>query len=356
MRVVCFFVSLFIICCRPLYTLCFLLIFFFEYVFFIQYIYKIYVNYDDYLVLEVGGLDIGYSNILEIWIMYCRLLAFSRLYALLSKKTISWRVFFSIAVYFLGVPIRFIKIACFLIFKNKGNLKEGIRSLYSNLYYILKDLKIEVLSRKVYLNSGTLGKLLKSTSLHKEEKSVALGLLIDLKNTTLDFVEHESKMGNIDFRRGKLVTREGSVIESHFTYQKGSVLHATSSLPRVLDKSQISTDPIRSLIKESAKNPASIITMDPKHLKFYGKIKTVSSSEVHSAIYEHLSVFEIPEENYKYVAEKVFRYEYILQVYTKNVNPQLSKDLRSNLYTHALINASNQDMLDVIEKWSDDFF
>jgi hypothetical protein len=30
--------------------------------------------------------------------------------------------------------------------------------------------------------------------------------------------------------------------------------------------------------------------------------------------------------------------------------------LRSNLYTHALINASNQDMLDVIEKWSDDFF
>jgi hypothetical protein len=30
--------------------------------------------------------------------------------------------------------------------------------------------------------------------------------------------------------------------------------------------------------------------------------------------------------------------------------------LRSNLYTHALISASNQDMLDVIEKWSDEFF
>jgi len=259
-------------------------------------------------------------------------------------------------VYFLGVPIRFIRITYFLIFKNKGNLKEGIRSLYSNLYYILKDLKIEVLSRKIYLNSGTLGKLLKGTGLHREEKSRALGLLIDLKNATLDFVEHESKMGNIDFRRGKLVTREGSVIDSHFTYQKGSVLHATSSLPRVLDKSQISTDPIKSLIKEGAKNPASIITIEPKQLKFYGKIKTVSSSEVHSAIYEHLSAFEIPEENYKYIAEKVFRYEYILQVYTKNVNPQLSKDLRSNLYTHALINASNQDMLDVIEEWSDDFF
>ena len=94
-------------------------------------------------------------------------------------------MFFSIAVYFLGVPIRFIKIAYFLIFKNKGNLKEGIRSLYSNLYYILKDLKIEVLSRKIYLNSGTLGKLLKSTSLHREEKSRALELLIDLKNTQI---------------------------------------------------------------------------------------------------------------------------------------------------------------------------
>ncbi len=89
MRLVCFFVSLFIICCRPLYALCFLLVFFFEYIFFIEYIYKIYVNYDDYLVLEVGSIDIGYSNTLEIWIMYCRLLAFSRLYALLSKKTIS---------------------------------------------------------------------------------------------------------------------------------------------------------------------------------------------------------------------------------------------------------------------------
>jgi hypothetical protein len=41
----------------------------FEYVFFIEYIYKIYVNYDDYLVLEVGSIDIGYSNTLEIWIM-----------------------------------------------------------------------------------------------------------------------------------------------------------------------------------------------------------------------------------------------------------------------------------------------
>jgi hypothetical protein len=105
-------------------------------------------------------------------------------------------------VYFLGVPIRFIRIAYFLIFKNKGNLKEGIRSLYSNLYYILKDLKIEVLSRKIYLNSGTLGKLLKGAGLHKEEKSRALGLLIDLKNAALDFVEHESKMGKVGDKGG----------------------------------------------------------------------------------------------------------------------------------------------------------
>jgi hypothetical protein len=347
--------SLFIICYKPLYTLCFLLVFFFEYLFFIKYVYTIYINYDGYLILEVGSIDIGYSNTLEIWIMYCRLLAFSRLYVVLSKKTIDRRVIFSIIWYFLGVPIRFIKIIYFLIFKNKRSFKEGIRVLYLNLYYILKDLKIEVLSRKIYLNSGSLGKLLRSTSLHKEEKSKAFKLLTDLKSISLDIVRHESRMDSMDFRRGTMITQEGSIIHSHYTYFDGNALHATSNLPRVLMPSQMGTHPIKSLIAEGARNPASIITLDPKKIIYDTKIKSVSSGEVYSAIYEHLNKFEIPEENYKYVAEKVYRYEYVLQIYTKNVNTELSKDLRCNLYTHALINASSQDMLDVIEEWSNDF-
>ena len=253
---------------------------------------------------------------------------------------------------FLEIPIRFIKIVYFIIFKNKKSFAEGIETLYLNLYNMLNDLKIEVLSRKIYLNCNTLGKLLISTGLHKGEKAKAFGLLTDLKNISLDVMKHESKMDYIKFQRGTMITQEDFKVYSHYTYWHNNALHATSKLPPILLPSQISTDPIRSLIKENAINPVSIITMNPKEIIFDKKIKSVSSGEVYSAIYDHLNKFEIPEENYKYIAEKVYRYEYVLQIYTKSVNTGLSKDLRCNLYIHALLNADSQDMLDAIEEWS----
>lgn len=356
-RSILFFMCLAVLCYKPLYFLRFLFLFCFEYLFFIKYIYDIYIYYNDYISIKIDLISMDRYSTLEIWIEYCRLNAFNRLYIILSReKTSKGRLFIALVFYFLGIPFRFLKISYFFIIENKESFRRGIIFLYYKLYFILKELRIEVLSGKIYLNCFTLGKLLRYTNLHKTETEKAFKLLMELKKISEDFANHESKLGYIEFNRMSIETKEGNKIWLHYGTGRRNTVHQTSFVPKILSESQIASNSFTSLIKEGSKNPGSIITIEPKIIKIDSKTKPVPYGEFCSAIYEYLDKFEIPEEKYQYIKEKVYRYEYVLQIYTKNVNPELVKQLRCDLYNHALLNSSEEDIINELDKWKYDIF
>ena len=71
---------------KSLYTLWFVLILFYEYLWFINFIINIYNNYTKYYIIEVEEINISDKNSFEIWIEYCKLQEFKRLYILLMKN------------------------------------------------------------------------------------------------------------------------------------------------------------------------------------------------------------------------------------------------------------------------------
>lgn len=149
---------------KPLYTLWFILVLFYEYLWFINFLINIRRNSTNYYIIKIEKLDLSDKNIIEIWVEYCKLLAFKRLYLLLMKnKKVSalgvLKVFFFILF---GIPIKFLNLCYHFLFKSQGGFKMGLESLYINLYYTLKECKIEILNKDIYLNCFTLGKLCKS--------------------------------------------------------------------------------------------------------------------------------------------------------------------------------------------------
>ena len=336
---------------KPFYTLSFFCLFCFEYFYFFRYLYTILINNSRYLVFKISDEGISESSVMGIWTRYCEMLAFKRIYILLSKKKrISIRVIMWLIIYFLGIPIKILRII-FFIFKSKKGFKDGVLEIYYKVYFKINKLKIEVLEGEFYLNCSTLGKLIVKINPSMLNENKIFELINELKLLSIKYNKYEMNDEPIKMMRMGFKTQEGNIIIPHYGYFEKNIIHATSNVKITLTSTQKIALPFPNLIKEGAKSPGSIITDAPLEVYSDDKFKMISKEELSSVVYDHLDKFDLPKENYKYISDKDYSFRYVFQMYNKNINENLISELRCNFYSEALINADNEDILGAIEEW-----
>lgn len=132
-----------------IYIILFLILFSLEHLYFLSYVKKIFIK-DRYICIEPEYKHL--DNIVDLWIHYCKLCAFKRIYLLCKKTKISLlTILLAIIIISLGIPIKVLKVVNFLI--EYGSLKEGIKLLYYTEYDLIKDCKIENLKGRILLNN-----------------------------------------------------------------------------------------------------------------------------------------------------------------------------------------------------------
>lgn len=347
-----------IVYCKPLYSLWLVLILFYEYLWFVNFIINIYNNYTKYYIIEVEEIDISAKNSFEIWIEYCKLQAFKRLYILLmkNKKLNTLNVFKTFFIIIFSIPFKLLTLAYFfLVKKNNEKFRTNLNTLYVNSYNKLKYCKIEVLNKKIYLNCFTVGKLcnnlLKRNSLINEENFL-YGIRA-LKTQSKEFEKFEIE--NIELNLISAKDKNNDLIYwPHYGWKEGTTtLHGTSKLPSYLHVTQLNDVPIPDLVKFGAKNPATIITKDVTKVFTLNKLKFVKKQDLESIKYNHPELFKQSKEDYTYINYKHKIYENILYEFfklEKNINSSLVNELRTNNYNFILSYANEKDF---IEEYND---
>lgn len=347
--------AIFILYHKFIYTWFILILFFFEYGVFINYLYKIHKNYYDYYDISVKEVDLWDCNIVEIWIEYSNLLAYSRLYSTLGGRMSVNKLIISILIYITNLPIRIIKLLWYFLYTNKNSFREGMENLYISLYYTLKDRKIEVYSGNIYLNCFTIGKLLQSIARDVNDKNLLCKSLIDLRSIYKKIYEDEMKIKdpNVKLKHAIIETNEGSKISvPHYTYvDMGNTLHATSKIPNKLDKSQKVEIPLKSLMLPSAPNPGTIISEDVKKIVIIknGPYRLLPTLELAAILYGYPDLFNMDKDSFKYIYEKNYIFSSWMQLHFKRVDVNECKLLTANHYMACLIGMNDEMILYEVE-------
>lgn len=292
---------------------------------------------------------------------YSKLQAFQRIYFILMKKRFSiLNILKSSLILILNIPFKFLKICYYFIFVNKGNIRWGLEILYINSYYLLKDSKIEILNNKIYLNCYSLGKAL--SKLRPNCKNLSEQQLFnffhDLKLAAANFKSYElTNHKYLKIPLAKVITKENIEIHGyHYTYKNFShSIHSTSNIPSKIELSQIIDPPMLSMVKHSAANPGSIISKNiQKYFPDWKRYKILSEYEIDSIKFNHLDLFDLSDENYKYIDRKhnIFK-EIIIANLGQNAIEDSSfyTELRNNCYSNILINSNNSDIIEEINNY-----
>lgn len=348
--------SSFILYYRPLYGFFLIVIFFFEYLWLINYIYNIYKNFDKYYRIEVPKVDISDKNCIEIWIEYNKIQAFQRVYGIFSKKKLTLKNIIVVTfVIILNVPLKFLKLLKYFLINNKKSFKEGLKILYTSLYYLLKENKLEVLNKKIYLNCFTIGKLLKKIDCKNMSEQEVFNFLHDLRLVANNFYNYElMNQSFVTMKLSKIETKEGVLVNApHYAHEENNnVLHATSKMPKEVALSQKWDFPLPSLIKKNAVNPVTIISQDIKNIKTSDSYLIVPIYEINSIKFNNLHSFNLTPEQYTYMFEKDKTYSDLLQTHLKEgkiLDESLCSELRTNCYTHNFINISDKQIIEEIK-------
>ena len=300
-------------------------------------------------------------SVLEIWMEYCKLQAFQKIYSLFLRK----KSFYGIVIIVFDVPFKILKLFFYFIFRTKFGLKLSLENLYFKSYCNLKNCKIEILNWKIYLNCHTLAKLAISLGmLDKTSKKNVLGAIKDLKKEVAKFEKIEKKSEEFQtFYLGDAYHKDGEIYKSHYTFfENSATIHATSNVPKELLASQKVDSPLPTLTKFGSRNPGSIITTDVKHINTYGKFKKVPKHELDAIKFNHQETFIMDVNSSRYMSDKNMAYWSILhhhirgnEVYDKKI---LDK-LRIGCFNNVLLNMSNDEIekeLDELEQLGKPFF
>ncbi len=285
-------------------------------------------------------------------------MAFKRVYYVLSKKKINFRVLFkSFCFFILGIPKRFLDLLVYFLYKNKAGFREGLDVLYYHSYYQLRYAKIEVLNGEITLNCNDLTKLI-SKVLNKHNSEKVVNLILSLKDASSDFSKYELENSEyVKMISGGIVTKEGTSVKMpHYLHEeKGYILHASSNIDVNLDSSQFSDVSMGSLIKKGAKNPGTIFSENAKISFLTRNHKLIPTFEMSALKFNHLEIFDLSNERYKYIYNKDLIYKSIMLSYLGYVDNNLAKELLANYYTNALNCATLEDIINEINSHKNDF-
>ena len=291
-------------------------------------------------------------TILELWFEYCRLLAYSRLYILLSRRKVNKYILLKGAfIYILGLPMKILRLLFYFIYKNRDSFREGLEVLYYDMYYKLQHSKIEIYSRKIYINCYNISKLLTQISNKNTSKNDLFNFLKKLRDITMDLDRKEKDFNRVKMIMGVLETDEGSKTKiPHFMFvQDKNTIHMTSKVPKNLDPSQERDMPISSLILTNSSDPGTIVSKNVRDIRLLQKSTLVKNTDLMSIMIKHPDKFYMDPSSIEYMYERQYLYDSLLQSFFNKVDRTVSRELGSGLYTHIIINSTDMDLLREIE-------
>lgn len=268
---VCFLFS-FCIYYRPLYSTTLLILFFMENFYFANYAFKFYTykKQDSYNCLQYNYDPNGLNSAFEIWLNIANILAYKKVYILCLKKKISFLSFLRTFLIILsGIPFKLLKIAFFLIKKNNSIRNNLLEYFYLN-YNDIKNTKIEIINKRVYLNCSTRIDILKKiTHFNRNKDSVEI-FNIYRRLMNINATNMAAKKSLTQFNMGFLTSEEGVKIKGgHWSRESvikingdkvKTITHATSSVPSKISDTQFASIVMPDLQKKGSQNPGTIFT------------------------------------------------------------------------------------------------
>lgn len=345
--------SLLIMNCKSFLFFVFWCLFYFEYIWFMVYSIKLWSKWDDYCCVYIKDVDLSDLSTIEVWIEYCRISAFSRLYSLLSRKRMSFiNLLLCFFIITFGLPYRLIKIS-YVLFMYNMNFKDSLRHFYISAYRLNQHKKIEVLRGHVTLNCYTYLKFLNSINFKNLSKEMQFLCIKDFRNLCLYNIKEDSERSKeIELVLSKIKTKEGIIIPPHYgKIVNSNFIHVTSKKPNILE-SQKFLPAMISAIKPGAKSPGSVLSTDINDCWKIGKSIYVPSSEFDSVVYDYADMYNIPKSRCEYIRDKDIRIQELLHKYTNLSEKEvkiLKEEIRNGFYNEALINISDNDILNIID-------
>lgn len=324
-------------------------------------------NRKGYYVINIKQASFYEKSLLDVWLEYCKLQAFKRLYIIFLKKNFSLKsVVSGLLIFFLGLPIRFLRL-CYRLFMNPCSLRSSLESLYFENYHILKDCKIEILNKKIYLNCFTVGKFFSKFSKCSISSAKLLEVSLELQMFLKECEKYESEVkGSTELELVRLVDKNGNFITSpHYSYfEKNNCFHATNNLPsRINERPKIllSTElnqwkqaPINGMFSSESKNPGTIVSHNAWKIAGSGKSKFIPNSNLLHIRHANPDLFDLDPRSFEYFDEKKKTIQTILLTKMCGEYYSLERDflegLACNNYTLALVNSNRGELIEEINK------
>lgn len=344
---------------KPIIGYLMFLIFLFEYFWLFYFLHKIFIYRNDYYFIEMKQPIWGDLSVVEIWADYSKLQAFIKIYIFFSKKKFKINNFILFFLIFLfGIPYRILKLLYFFIIINTDTFKTGLELLFIQSFELIKNSKIEIFNKNIYLNCFTLKNFLESINVRIFEQNQLYDFYKAVAAANHHFYNYETQNAKPEkLELLQIVTQDGKIISPHYTWKdKYGVLHATSKKPLILAPTQRFDLPMPSAIKPGANDPATIITKEPKKLLYpiYNHHIYVSNYEIASILSNHRDIFQNEPFDFKYNYDK---YQIYFEIFEKHLGPRsknnwpetLVKELQINCYTNVFLNLNDAEVLLEIE-------
>lgn len=339
--------------------------FFIEYFFILSYLYRVVVGRksSSYSSISVPAMDVSKLNLVEIWTEISKMSAFVRVYVLCSRRKISiWTVIFVGLAYLLQIPIRLISLVVIFWRCRSKSIRRTFINVFLKKYDESRNLKIEFINNKIYLNCKTAIDLV--TLIQKSRPGIGrekcLKLIKELRCHMTEFNKYEQTAEErVEFVLSHLITEEKiKVPKAHYSYtyttelyhnRGGNVIfHATSQTNNKLSPTQTIATPLPSLVKPGSPNPGTILTKNGILVnKSSSNIKYVSKWEVEYLKYTTLWKFDFEVNEKQYFVEKEKIIGSIL--YNQpNKHTQDINDVAIGLYKVPLLLSTDEDILNAI--------
>ncbi len=333
-------------------------LFYVEHFYFVDYCLKVIKNWNDYYCISLSYVDISDLSIVEIWIEYCKSLAFSRLYLMMYRKRKSlYSMLFTLMIIILGIPFKIIKISYDIIKINKS-FRECIIKLYLDNYYLNKYNKIEIYNGEIYLNCFSLIKLLNCSKLKNKSPDAVARYVMELKDYCSRWSELDKNRFNmIEFKLSHIKLKEGIYIgHPHYTVMyKNLAIYPTSNGSFKLEDSQILLSAMPSAIKNGAKNPKTVISADIKEIKMKDNILCIPETEFNSTLCDVIDIYGLKESRCEYTYKKDMQLREIFlrhTNYTEEDSRIIRGEIRGGCYNYILINLNDNDLFKEILYYS----
>jgi hypothetical protein len=180
--------------------------------------------------------------------------------------------------YILSIPFRLLKLTAFFI-QSKEDFRTSLEFLTLDAYDLIRDLNIEVLKNKIYLNCNNLiklGKLLLSENPLLPQTLYVKGM-IELQKKSIEFSIVEKSYGRAKMCMSIIYdenNKEFCKIPHYTVIENDTTIHATSNVNFDLKKNQRVDGIIPTLVKNGAIQPGTVIT------KGVSKIKLIKQTSV----------------------------------------------------------------------------